>query len=159
MRVQLTPLTNNTSILPSSKGGPIADYLVQNPSSTWGLGRISHYYRGYFNYIFDTSACSGTVAYVLDTGIRTSHVEFGGRASWGANFIAGSPNTDQHGHGTHVTGTIIGSSVGVCHLGKAIAVKVLDSTGAGSWTGLMAGMQWGVFSHSSILLLVIQLAD
>jgi subtilisin family serine protease len=142
MVIQLAPMTNNTAIIPSANGGPIAQYLVQQPSATWGLGRISHFYRGYYNYIYDTSACTNTLAYVLDTGIRTTHVEFGGRASWGANFVTGSPNTDEKGHGTHVTGTIIGSSVGVCKNGKAIAVKVLDKTGSGTWSGLMAGMQW-----------------
>lgn len=135
-------ISNNTNIIPSLKGGILAQYLVQQPSATWGLGRISHFYSGFLNYIFDSTACRNTVAYVLDTGVRTTHIEFGGRATWGANFVTGSPNTDQNGHGTHVAGTVIGAGTGVCKKGSVIAIKVLDASGAGTMTGLMSGMQW-----------------
>ncbi|KAH8749266.1 hypothetical protein BGZ57DRAFT_776108, partial [Hyaloscypha finlandica] len=58
-------------------------------SATWGLGRISHRNKYIYNYVYDTSACVGTTAYVVATGIRTSHSEFGARAQWGANFVPG----------------------------------------------------------------------
>ncbi|KAH6691172.1 peptidase S8/S53 domain-containing protein [Leptodontidium sp. MPI-SDFR-AT-0119] len=138
--VSVSPTTNNTKIF----SGPSAQSLVQQPSATWGLGRISHKLRGYFNYIYDTSACQNTRTYVLDTGILIGHSEFQGRAVWGANFIAGSPNTDEHGHGTHCAGTVAGANVGVCKKGTVVAVKVLSKTGSGTCAGIIAGMQWAL---------------
>lgn len=71
--------------------------LVQRPVATWGLGRISHKLKGFYNYIYDDSGCAGTRIYIIDTGIRTTHEQFRGTYTWnrravfGANFIAGSP--------------------------------------------------------------------
>ncbi|PVH76642.1 subtilisin-like protein [Cadophora sp. DSE1049] len=138
--VSVTPSTNNTRVF----SGPSALALVRQPYATWGLGRISHKLRGYFNYIFDTTACQNTRTYILDTGILIGHQEFGGRAVWGANFITGSPDTDEHGHGTHCAGTVAGASTGVCKKGTVVAVKVLDQAGSGTYSGIIAGLQWAL---------------
>ncbi|KAF2467699.1 subtilisin-like protein [Lindgomyces ingoldianus] len=112
----------------------------------WGDVRISHRTKAAFaastSYVYDTTAGSGTWIYVVDTGINIGHQEFTNRASWGANFIAGSPNTDQNGHGTHVAGTAAGTFVGVAKLANLVAVKVLDSTGSGPTSGVISGLQW-----------------
>ncbi|KAF9586654.1 hypothetical protein BGW38_000028 [Lunasporangiospora selenospora] len=115
-----------------------------NPPS-WGLPRVSR--RGALNggaaaYNFPDSAGSGVTAYVIDTGINTGHVDFGGRATMGANFIRGSPNTDQNGHGTHVAGTIGGNTYGVAKKVRLVGVKVLDAQGQGAFSGIIAGMDW-----------------
>jgi len=94
-------------------------------------------------YIFDTSGGQGITAYVVDTGIRTTHSEFQGRATFGANFIQGSPNTDENGHGSHVAGTIGGRTFGVAKQVDLVAVKVLDAEGGGDTAGVLDGMQWG----------------
>jgi subtilisin family serine protease len=117
-------------------------------NAAWGLARISHSGGGTGSfgtgYYYDTTAGTGVRVYVVDTGIRTTHTEFGGRAIWGANFITGSPNTDEFGHGTHVAGTIAGKTFGVAKSATVVAVKVLDKTGSGTMSGIILGLNWAV---------------
>jgi subtilisin family serine protease len=80
-------------------------------------------------------------AYIIDTGIRTTHNEFGGRATWGTN-TAGGPDDDCHGHGTHVAGTVGGSTYGVAKGVSLVAVKVLNCAGSGTTTGVISGINW-----------------
>ncbi|OTB09442.1 hypothetical protein M426DRAFT_256596 [Hypoxylon sp. CI-4A] len=107
----------------------------------WGLGRISHRRRRNTNYVYDSSAGEGTCAYVIDTGIYTQHRDFGGRATFLANFID-TQNTDGNGHGTHVAGTLGGSTYGVAKKTSLYAVKVLDADGTGSTSSVLAGMDF-----------------
>lgn len=118
-------------------------YVTQTQAA-WGLGRISHKAQGSAEYYYDNSAGKGVRVYVLDTGIRITHEQFGGRAVWGRNFITGSPNTDEQGHGTHVAGTIGGKTYGVAKAATLVAVKILDKNGSGSMSGIVAGLNWVV---------------
>ncbi|KAH7378127.1 subtilase [Cadophora sp. MPI-SDFR-AT-0126] len=118
--------------------------LTTQSNATWGLGRISHRAKGSTNYIYDTSAGSGTYAYVIDTGIYTAHTEFEGRATFGANFAGDGQNTDGNGHGTHVAGTIGSRAYGVAKKANLIAVKVLDASGSGATSQIISGIQWAV---------------
>ncbi|KAF8942748.1 hypothetical protein BGZ47_006172 [Haplosporangium gracile] len=115
----------------------------QSPPS-WGLPRVSQ--RGRLtqgtSYKYANSAGAGVTAYVVDTGINTAHVDFGGRARMGNNFIQGSPNTDENGHGTHVAGTIGGNAYGVAKKVNLVGVKVLNSQGSGSTSGIVAALDW-----------------
>ncbi|KAI9240521.1 MAG: peptidase S8/S53 domain-containing protein, partial [Podila humilis] len=114
----------------------------QSPRS-WGLPRISQRRLNLNSpYYYQNQAGSGVTAYVIDTGINTNHVEFGGRATMGANFIQGSPNIDENGHGTHVAGTIGGKTFGVAKKVRLVGVKVLARNGQGSYSGIIAGMDW-----------------
>lgn len=117
-------------------------YWVNQQTAAWPLQRVSHRFGGNSSYTFDNSAGAGTYTYILDTGIMTSHVEFGGRATWGANFVAGSPNADDNGHGTHCAGSVGSQTFGIAKKTNMIAVKVLDSTGAGSYSNVISGLQW-----------------
>ncbi|KAK0663411.1 peptidase S8/S53 domain-containing protein [Cercophora samala] len=110
--------------------------------AAWGLARISRRSSWNSGYYYDNTAGQGIRVYVLDSGIRTTHVEFEGRAVWGANFIAGSPNSDEYGHGTHVAGTIAGKTYGVAKKATVVAVKVLDKNGSGTMSGLISGLNW-----------------
>ncbi|KAH6646634.1 alkaline protease [Truncatella angustata] len=109
----------------SSKTDHIARALATQTNTTWGLATVSHREPDFTSYVYDSTAGSGTYAYIVDSGILTTHIEFGGRASYGYNAVGG-PNVDSYGHGTHVAGIISGATYGVSKLTKDIAVKVFE---------------------------------
>lgn len=112
-------------------------------NATWGLDRIDQRdlpLNGSYNYDFDGT---GVTAYVIDTGVRNSHSEFGGRSSNGYDFIDNDgTSNDCNGHGTHVAGTIGGSTYGVAKNVSIVGVKVLGCTGSGSTSGVIQGINW-----------------
>ncbi|WP_308119529.1 S8 family peptidase [Streptomyces sp. JJ38] len=109
----------------------------------WGLDRVDQRELPLSaSYTYDTTA-SNVTAYVIDSGIRISHDDFGGRASYGYNFV--DDNTvasDCHGHGTHVAGTLGGSSFGVAKGVELVAVKVLNCDNLGTTADVLAGYDW-----------------
>lgn len=110
--------------------------------ATWGLDRIdqrSKTLSGTYSY---TNDGSGVTAYVIDTGIFITHTQFGGRASVGYDAVGGQNGIDCNGHGTHVAGTIGGSTYGVAKNVSLKAVRVLDCSGSGSNSGVIAGVDW-----------------
>ncbi|KAF8941247.1 subtilisin-like serine protease [Haplosporangium gracile] len=115
----------------------------QSPVPSWGLTRVSERDLNLSSpYYYNDLAGSGVTAYVIDSGIYAEHNDFGGRATFGANFISGSANTDENGHGTHVAGTIGSTTFGVAKKVKIVGVKVLGADGKGSNSGIIAGMDW-----------------
>ncbi|KAI1119486.1 proteinase T-like protein [Nemania sp. NC0429] len=115
--------------------------FVTQSSPTWGLSRVSHRSRGGAGYVYDEGAGAGTCAYIVDTGIYTAHPEFEGRATWLANY-ADSSNSDGNGHGTHVAGTVGSKTYGVAKKTQLYAVKVLNASGSGTTSGVIAGMNF-----------------
>ena len=110
---------------------------------TWGLDRLDQRTLPLSNSFKWEAGGKNVWMYVIDTGIRTDHVEFGGRASLGFNNAGGlAPTGDCNGHGTHVAGTIGGSTYGVAKLVKLIGVRVLDCNGSGTVSGVIAGVDW-----------------
>ncbi|KAI9293619.1 putative subtilisin-like protease precursor [Neoconidiobolus thromboides FSU 785] len=121
--------------------GKVSIQAVQT-NAPWGLARISQ--RQFTNkstYTYNGDG-NGVVVYVVDTGIAIGHPEFEGRAVWGANFVNGSPNNDENGHGSHCAGTIGSRTYGVSKKVTIVAVKVLDKNGSGSWSGIISGFNW-----------------
>jgi subtilisin family serine protease len=133
---------DDEALLESAKATLEKKTFVTQGSSTWGLGRISHANRGTSSYTYDDTAGAGTCAYVVDTGIYTAHPEFEGRATFLANYAGDGQNSDGNGHGTHVAGTIGSKTYGVAKKTKLYAVKVLDSSGSGTNSGVIAGINF-----------------
>ena len=115
---------------------------ITQSGATWGLDRIDQRDLSPLdgNYTY-TNTGAGVRAYIIDTGIRLTHSEFGGRATWGTN-TAGGKNDDCNGHGTHVAGTVGGSRYGVAKGVSLVSVKVLNCAGSGTTTGVVAGIEW-----------------
>ncbi|MFI6943797.1 S8 family peptidase [Streptomyces sp. NPDC050418] len=114
-----------------------------NPPS-WGLDRIDQKTLPLNqSYTYPDKAGEGVTVYVIDTGVRITHGDFGGRASYGYDAVD-DDNTaqDGHGHGTHVAGTVAGTSHGVAKKAKVVGVRVLDNNGSGTTAGVVAGIDW-----------------
>lgn len=114
-----------------------------NPPS-WGLDRIDQRLLPLNQlYAYETQG-SGVTAYIIDTGIHT-HSEFAGRLTSGYDFIDNDADADDcHGHGTHVAGTVAGTTVGVAKQASLVAVRVLGCNGSGTWSQVIAGVDWVV---------------
>lgn len=109
--------------------------------ATWGIDRIDQRNLPLSTTYTYTKTGSGVNAYIIDTGIDTTHSQFGGRATNVYNSAGGS-NSDCNGHGTHVAGTVGSTTYGVAKAVSLKGVKVLDCNGSGTWSGVIAGMDW-----------------
>ncbi|HEX7242441.1 MAG TPA: S8 family peptidase [Longimicrobiaceae bacterium] len=115
---------------------------------SWGLDRVDQRdlpLNGVYNY--PTLALDVT-AYVIDTGIHTSHWQFGNRASVGYDALGGN-GQDCSGHGTHVAGTIGSSDYGVAKGVNLVAVRVLPCSGPGPSSNVIAGIDWVRYNHAT----------
>ncbi|MCH0540123.1 S8 family peptidase [Streptomyces sp. MUM 203J] len=111
---------------------------------SWGLDRLDQRNLPLNqSYTYPEPGGQGVTAYIIDTGVRITHNDFGGRASYGYDAID-DDNTaqDGHGHGTHVAGTVGGSAHGVAKKAKIVGVRVLNNQGSGSTAQVVAGIDW-----------------
>ncbi|KAF5593391.1 alkaline protease 1 [Fusarium subglutinans] len=111
----------------------------------WNLARISQRHArddDLFQYRYGVTKGPGAYVYVLDTGINILHAEFSGRALYGENFIPGSPDCDENGHGTHMAGIIGGKTFGVAKNCTLISVKTQHKHGQGKMSDMAKGIHW-----------------
>jgi subtilisin family serine protease len=118
---------------------------VSSPQNqaTWGLDRIDQVDRPLDTQYQFTATGAGVAAFVIDTGIRADHTEFTGRLRPGYGVVAdGNGTNDCNGHGTHVAGTVGGTTWGVAKGVTITPVRVLDCAGSGTWSDVIAGIDW-----------------
>lgn len=127
----------------------VTGFPTQSPTPSWGLDRIDQRALPLNNSFTYPNTGSGVTAYIIDTGIRISHNDFGGRATWGTNTTGDGNNTDCHGHGTHVASTTGGTAYGVAKGVSLIAVKVLNCQGSGTTQGVINGINWVTSHHTT----------
>ena len=119
----------------------------ENP--TWGLDRVDQSALPLSNTYTNTQQGLGVRAYVVDTGVLTTHAEFTGRIASGFSAIAdGRGVVDCNGHGTHVAGTVAGSTYGVAKQAQIVPVRVLDCAGSGYLSGVVSGIDWIAQNHT-----------
>ncbi|MFP3115605.1 MULTISPECIES: S8 family peptidase [Streptomyces] len=118
------------------------DATQTNP--TWGLDRIDQASLPLDSkYTYPDKAGEGVTAYIIDTGVRISHSDFGGRAANGYDAVDNdNVAQDGNGHGTHVAGTVAGSAYGVAKKAKIVGVRVLNNAGSGTTAQVVAGIDW-----------------
>jgi subtilisin family serine protease len=129
---------------------PSVAYVEQNQrvsllgtqsGATWGLDRIDQKARPLNSTYTYPNTASNVTAYIIDTGIKYTHNDFGGRATVGYDAV-GSGGVDCNGHGTHVAGTVGGAKYGVAKAVKLVGVRVLNCSGSGTNAGVIAGVNW-----------------
>lgn len=134
---------------------------TQSAPPSWGLDRIDQQalpLDDTYTYPSDQQG-DGVTAYVMDTGIRTDHSEFTGRLRTGWRGYKDTSGTgDCYGHGTHVAGTIGGSTVGEAKAVTLVPVVVLSCTGSGSSTVIAAGADWIIADHATATPAVVNLS-
>src|SRR5215213_8431312 len=136
-------LSNDPRIDYVEEDGIVSIATTQLNPPSWGLDRIDQRDRPLNNAYTYNFTGAGVHAYVIDTGIRPTHQEFGGRASIAADFINDGQNgNDCNGHGTHVAGILGGATFGVAKDVTIHAVRVLGCNGQGTSSSVIAGVNW-----------------
>ncbi|WP_059007575.1 S8 family peptidase [Streptomyces specialis] len=117
------------------------DATQPNPPG-WGTDRIDQPYLPLDeSYTSPDNGGDGVTAYILDTGVRYSHQDFGGRATFGFDAYGGN-GSDLAGHGTHVAATVAGATYGVAKAADIVSVRVLNEDGYGTLATIIAGVDW-----------------
>jgi subtilisin family serine protease len=146
---RLGALAADDQVVSIERDASVSTQTVQT-GATWGIDRVDQSnlpLSGTYSY---TDTGMGVTAYVIDTGIRAGHSEFGGRASVGTDTVGDGQNgNDCNGHGTHVAGTLGGATYGLAKNVSIVAVRVLNCSGSGTWSGVIAGIDWVTADHQS----------
>ena len=145
---EVARIRNNPKVLFVELDQPVYALDTQNPSPSWGLDRIDQRAIPLDSSFTASDKGVGVDAYIVDTGILSTHSEFTGRMGTGYSAISDLNGTnDCNGHGTHVAGTTAGTKYGIAKSATLIPVRVLDCSGSGSFSGVIAGLDWIVANH------------
>jgi subtilisin family serine protease len=139
---QLNAIRHNPNVEYVEADVPVQASVLQT-GATWGLDRIDQANLPLSTTFSYLATGVGVRAYIVDTGIRLTHTQLVGRATTGFDAVtAGGTATDCNGHGTHVAGTVGGTTHGVAKAVSLVAVRVLDCNGSGTTAGVIAGVDW-----------------
>ena len=139
---ELSRLRQDPNVLAIEKDSVVTTQATQT-GATWGIDRVDQYDLPLDKaYNYSTSGTEVKV-FVVDTGVRATHVELAGRVDPGVTMINdGLGTSDGNGHGTHVSATIAGTTYGLAKAARIVPVRVLDSTGTGTSSGVISGLNW-----------------
>jgi subtilisin family serine protease len=153
---ELNEIKKNPKVLYIEKDGVVQTTAFSstpvsvNPAPSWGLDRVNQRNLPLDNAYSYQYNGQGVKAYVIDTGINSTHAQFAGRILPGNSQIADGRGTeDCNGHGTHVAGTIGGSTFGIAPSVSLVPIRVLDCAGSGSFSGVIAGIDWVIADHQA----------
>jgi subtilisin family serine protease len=147
----------NAGQLNALQHNPNVDYIEEDQeasvdatqsSAIWGLDRIDQRNLPLSTTYTYNQTASNVYAYIIDTGIQTSHSQFGGRAAVSYDALGGN-GQDCNGHGTHVAGTVGGSAYGVAKAVRLRAIRVLNCSGSGTYAQIIAGVNWVTGNHAN----------
>lgn len=144
----LVELLMDSRVAYVEENGVVSISQTTQNNATWGLDRVDQRDRPLNGtYVYDTNA-SNVYTYVIDTGVRPTHNDFGGRVISGYTAISdGRGSSDCNGHGTHVAGTVAGATWGVAKSAVIVPIRVLGCNGSGTNAGVIAGMDWVTANH------------
>jgi Subtilase family len=146
---QAAQLNKDTSVvLWVEKDQTVTAQSQVDPSPSWGLDRIDQRALPVNNVYSYTSTGAGVDAYVMDSGILATHSQFAGRVRMGLDVFGGT-GTDCNGHGSHVAGTLAGSTYGVAPQASLVSVRVLDCNGSGTVSNVISAIDWVITDHTN----------
>jgi subtilisin family serine protease len=146
---QAAELKRSAQVAAVEIDAPVTAAETQQPAP-WGLDRIDQRALPLSGSFTSASSGAGVSVYVIDTGVLAGHTEFGGRVAAGWTAVADGLGTgDCNGHGTHVAGTIAGKTYGVAKAATIVPVRVLDCSGSGFNSDVVAGLEWVASQHQA----------